>query len=207
MNYTLQKGTKWVTQYQRLSKPSKGISAKYMRCLFISIAIPKMLYAADLFLISETKKSRGSKGFIGKLGKVQRQASLCITGILKSAPTDDVDACMDLLLFHLLVKKLLLQATTRLATLPWSHPMYKHANRAALRYIKSHRAPSHEVLHAFNIQPSAFESIHPYHHSLKLHPWFLPPTLWPTKKRQYPQQANYSNILQYSQTDQARRGK
>jgi len=50
--------------------------------------------------------------------------------------------------------------------------MHKHANRAALRYIKSHRAPSHEVLHTFNIQPSTFELINPYCHSLKCHPWF-----------------------------------
>jgi len=28
MNYTLQKGTKWVTQYQRIARPSKGVSAK-----------------------------------------------------------------------------------------------------------------------------------------------------------------------------------
>jgi len=127
-----------------------------MRCLFISIAIPKMLYTADLFLIPETKKSRGMKGFIGKLGKVQRQASLHITGMLKSAPTNVVNACADLLLFHLFVKKLLFQAATRLATLPQSHPMYKHRNRVASRYTKSHRVHSHKVLHAFYIQPSTF---------------------------------------------------
>jgi len=61
MNYALQKGTKWVTQYQRLSKLSKGISAKYMRCFFISVAIPKMLYATDLFLITENRNTKGTR--------------------------------------------------------------------------------------------------------------------------------------------------
>jgi len=54
MNYTLQKGTKWVTQYCRLSKPSKGISAKFMRYFYNSVTIPKMLYATDLFLVPES---------------------------------------------------------------------------------------------------------------------------------------------------------
>ena len=31
INYTLQKGTKWVAQYHRLAKPTRGVSAKYMR--------------------------------------------------------------------------------------------------------------------------------------------------------------------------------
>jgi len=131
-----------------------------------------MLYAVDLFLILETKKTRGTKGFISKLGKVQRQASLHITGALRSAPTNAVNACMDLLLFHLLVEKSLFRAATRLATLSQLHLMHKHANKAASRYVKSHRVPSHEFLHAFNIQPSAFESINPNCHSPKHHPWF-----------------------------------
>ena len=143
-----------------------------MRHFFISVAIPKMLYAADIFLILETNKTRGMKGFISKLGKVQRQASLHITGALRSAPTNVVDACADLLPSYLLVIKSLFQAATRLATLPQSHPMHKHANKAASRYFKCHRVPSHEVLHAFNIQPSTFKSINPYQHSPKCRPWF-----------------------------------
>ena len=66
----------WVTQYRRLAKPSSGVAAKYMRHFYISMAIPKMLYAADLFLIPESKKSKGMKGFIAKLAQIQRQATL-----------------------------------------------------------------------------------------------------------------------------------
>src|SRR5882724_6568579 len=48
--YVLQKGMKWVTQYHRLAKPYKGISPKFMRKIFISVAVPKIMYATDLFL-------------------------------------------------------------------------------------------------------------------------------------------------------------
>jgi len=83
-----------------------------MRCFYISIMVPKMLYAAYLFLILQSRHTKGTKGFIGKLVQVQRQASLHITGALKSAPTDAIDACVDLFPFHLLVEKATHQATT-----------------------------------------------------------------------------------------------
>ena len=62
-----------------------------------------MLYATELFLTLQSRKSQGMKGFINKLGRIQRLASLHITGTMKTAPTDTIDACVDLLPFHLLV--------------------------------------------------------------------------------------------------------
>ena len=67
VNYALQKGMKLVGQYPRLAKPSKGVSAKYMRYFYVSIWLPKMLYAASLFLIPQNRHTRGTKGFIIKL--------------------------------------------------------------------------------------------------------------------------------------------
>jgi len=161
VNYVLQKGTKWVMQYCRLAKPSRGVSAKYMRRYYISVAVPKMLYTADLFLVPESGSGKGMRGFIGKLGRVQRQAGLHVTGAMRSAPTDIVDAYADLLPFHLLIEKTVHCAATRLATLPSSHPLAKHASKAAARYVKKHRAPIHEMLHAFNIRPEAYETVCP----------------------------------------------
>jgi len=80
VNYALQKGTKWVMQYHRLAKLTKGVSAKFMRCFYISMTVPKMLYTADLFLIPQSRHTKGTKGSISKLERVQRQASLHITG-------------------------------------------------------------------------------------------------------------------------------
>jgi len=117
MNYAICKGTNWVTQYCRLAKLSKGASAKCMGCFYTSIAIPKMLYAADLFLIPETGRSKGTKGFIARLAKIQSQASLHITGAMRSGLTDAIDTCTDILPFPSLIKKIMFQAASRLATL------------------------------------------------------------------------------------------
>ena len=108
-------------------KANKGVSAKVMRHFYISITVLKMLYAAVLFLILQSRHTKGTKGFIRKLAWVQRQTSLHIMRALKSAPTDTIDACMDLLPFHLLVEK---------ATLPDSHLLNKHMKKVVSRYIK-----------------------------------------------------------------------
>ena len=121
--YMLQKGVKWVMQYRRLAKVTKGVSAKYMRQFFISVSIPRMMYVADLFLVPGSGISKGTKGFISKLDKIQRQATLHITGALRSTPTDVIDACADVLPFHLLVENLMYKDVTRLETclspIPW----------------------------------------------------------------------------------------
>jgi len=136
VNYALQKGSMWVMQYHWLARPLKGVSAKYMRRLYTSVSIPRMLYMADLFLIPETDHSRGTKGPIKRLSKIQWQASLHITGALRSAPMGMIDACADLLPFLLLINKVTHRAAMRLAILPSSHPLTRHIGRAAGRYIK-----------------------------------------------------------------------
>jgi len=148
LHYALQKGTKWVSQYCQLSKLLKGVSPKFMRWFYISVAMPKMLYAADLFLIPGSSVGKGMRGFTDKLAKIQRQAALHATRALKTAPMDTVDACADLFPFHLLIEKLIYHPASRLAMLPQTHPLEKHVAWAATRYVKSHRAPIHEVMHA-----------------------------------------------------------
>ena len=106
INYALHKGTKWVTQYCRLARPSKGVSAKFMRQFYVSVAVPRMLYVTNLFLVPESKKNKGTKCFINKLGDVQRHPALHITGVMRLAPTDTIGACTNLLPFHLLIEKL-----------------------------------------------------------------------------------------------------
>jgi len=161
INYTLQKGAKWLMQYCRLSKPSRGVSAIYMRWFYITVAVPRLLYAADLFLIPESANGKVMKGYIAKLGKIQRQASLHIMGEMRSTPTDIIDACADLLPFHLLVSKVLHHMATRLATLPQMHPLGKHVSKVANRYVKRHRAPLHKITHAYGIWPANFKTINP----------------------------------------------
>ena len=84
------------------------------------------------------------------------------TGELSSAPTDTLDVCTDLLPFHLLVENLVYHAASILVTLPLSHPLERHIAWASVRYVKSHRLPLHEILHAFNVHPNDFKAITPY---------------------------------------------
>ena len=82
VNYPLTKGTRWVTQYRRLAKVSGSVSAKYMCRSYMTVAVPRMLYAADIFLVPQSKCSGGTRGYIRKLARIQRQATLHITGAM-----------------------------------------------------------------------------------------------------------------------------
>jgi len=112
------------------------------------------------------------KGFITRLAKIQRQASLHITGALRSAPTGAIDACVDILPFPLLIERIVFQATSWLVTLPQLHPLEWHVRRAATRYANHHRSPAHEMLHALRISPTNFETIIPCKYGSK---WALCP--------------------------------
>jgi len=91
---------------------------------------------------------------------------------MRSAPTDAIDACAYIPPFPLLIEKIVFQATSRLVTLPKSHPLEQHIRRAATRYISHHRSPAHEMLHAFRICPIDFETIVPCKHRPKWAPSF-----------------------------------
>ncbi|KAI0066765.1 hypothetical protein BV25DRAFT_1790450, partial [Artomyces pyxidatus] len=47
--HAVRKGTVWTEQLRRLARPSTGLTSAYVRRLFIAVAIPKMLYAADVW--------------------------------------------------------------------------------------------------------------------------------------------------------------
>src|SRR5882724_10062237 len=143
-----------------------------MRRFYMVVAVPRMLYVADVFLIHSSRQSKGTKGYIRKLGQVQRQATLQIMGAMHTAPTDSIDAHTDLLPFPLLIEKLVHRAAVRLATLPERHPLAKHVVSAGRRYIKRHWAPLHEVLHAFGMQASKYKEITPVRMGPKWTPGF-----------------------------------
>ena len=43
------------------------MSAKYMRRFYMAVAVPRMLYVADVFLVPSSRQSKGTKGYIRKL--------------------------------------------------------------------------------------------------------------------------------------------
>ena len=110
-------------QYWRLAKSTKVITAKHMRNYYLTVAVPKMLYAADIFLEPATKRSKGTKGHINKLARIQRQAALYITGAMMTMANDTLDTHANLLPFHILISRLIHRAATRLTCIPDIHPL------------------------------------------------------------------------------------
>ncbi|KAI0037507.1 hypothetical protein FA95DRAFT_1506897, partial [Auriscalpium vulgare] len=128
--HALRKGTKWVNTFRRFTRPSRGISTRYMRQFYLAVAIPKMLYAADIFLIPTYSGMKGSKSAIARLARVQRQATISITGAMRNTATDLLDAHADIPPFHLIVDQKCYDAALRLATVPYTHPLHYHIDTA-----------------------------------------------------------------------------
>ena len=81
-SYAVEKGTKWAAQIRRLTQPSWGITPKYAKCLFISIALPRVLYAVDVWCSPSdgTRKGPiaiGSVKTSNQITSVQRAGTLC----------------------------------------------------------------------------------------------------------------------------------
>ncbi|RPD63972.1 hypothetical protein L227DRAFT_496792, partial [Lentinus tigrinus ALCF2SS1-6] len=148
------KGSKLVAQVRRLATARNGLTLSAVRRLYLAVVVPSMLYAADTFLTpvrtlpGQTRK-HGSVGHARRLAAVQRQALLAMTGALRSAPTDTLEAHAQILPFDLLIDKLCHCAAVRLCTLPDTHPLAPHVQRAGKRYVKSHRSAIHELLDAY----------------------------------------------------------
>ena len=169
----LAKGQGWLIQFGRLARSSQGVNAKYIRQLYLAIAIPRMLYAADIFLTphqnvgKQKKHNHNSRAIINKLASIQRQAAIMITGAMKSTATDALEVMANLIPFHLLVEKIRHRAALRLASLPPSHPLYKPVLNAATRLVKHHPTPLHDLMHRYKIRPQLIETINTTRHDLQ----------------------------------------
>lgn len=154
-------GEKWTHAIRRLSTPSKGIPTRLMRQLYQSVAIPKMTYGASVWFnplhpSPRSVRNLGSVAASKQVAKVQRIATLTITGALRDTATDVLDAHAFTLPAPLLLEKTCHRETVRLATLPKNHPLYAIVGECSKKYPKSHRTPIHELLHLFEIDPAAW---------------------------------------------------
>jgi ribonuclease HI len=137
-----------------------------MRQLYISVAVPKMTYGLDLWYIPPSKpvgakRNHGSVAALRGLQKIQRIATLAITGSLRTTPTDYLDVHADILPTELMLRKIAHRATVRLCTLPTSHPLHRFVKEAAeLKPIK-HPSPIDDLLLRFHLDPRKIEKINP----------------------------------------------
>ncbi|CDO75099.1 hypothetical protein BN946_scf185010.g24 [Trametes cinnabarina] len=148
------KGSRLVTQMRRLATVRNGLTLPIVRRLYLAVVIPTLLYAADTFLtpvrtLPGHSRAHGTVGHVRRLAIVQRQALLAMTGALRTAPTDALEAHAKVLPFDLLVDQICHRAAVRLCTLPTTHPLAPHVQRAGGRFVKAHRSALHELLDAY----------------------------------------------------------
>ena len=129
--------------------------------------MPRIAYAAEVWytpVAPSTENPRvrtGSVRIAQKLGSIQRRALVTLSGALRSTATNILEVHSNILPMHLALNRACCRSAIRLATLPPSHPLSKPVNRAAKRYVKSHRSPLHELFHYTQISPSTMEKILP----------------------------------------------
>ena len=174
----LTKGQDWVLQFRQLSKPTKGVSRSNMHRIYLAVAIPRMLYAADIFLTPETYNhgnrtaQQSSWAVIDKLSAVQWHATISITGGMSTTVNDILDVLSNLLPFHLLVERYWYQAALQLASLPKLHPLHKPISKVITWYIKRHLTPLHYLMHEYMLQPEKIKTIKTARHCNKWTPDF-----------------------------------
>jgi ribonuclease HI len=137
-----------------------------MRRLYITVALPKITYGLDVWYTPPTKpagftKNTGSVGVLHNLQKTQRLATTAITGTLRSAPTDLIDAHAGLWPMELALMKACHRAMTRMLTLPHSHPLHRIITEAKRNPPEKHLSPIDQLIKIFKLRNIKFETIDP----------------------------------------------
>ena len=162
--YATEKGAKWTAQIRRLTRPTWGITPKYAKQLYISVALPRVLYAADIWCTPTScehpgPKAVGSAKVTKQIATIQRAGALAITGGLRSSPTDALNASAHLLPAPSTISKWCHRAYTRMAMLPREHPLFKAVNWKTTSTTKRHRGPIHNLARTYNIDARKVEKI------------------------------------------------
>jgi ribonuclease HI len=95
------------------------------------------------------------------LQKLQRIATLAITGALRSTPTDLLDAHAGVLPMELALMKACHRATVRLLTLPDTHPLHRKVGSAKRNPPSNHPSPIDDLIKIFGLGKMKMETISP----------------------------------------------
>ena len=133
-----------------------------MRKLYLAVALPKITYGLDVWYTPPSKpagytKNTGSVGALCNLEKAQHLATTAITGTMRSAPTDLLDAHAGLLPMELALKKACHRAMLRVLTLPQSHPLHWIIKRAKRHPPEKHRGPLDELISLSSYETSTLK--------------------------------------------------
>ena len=164
--HTIKKGADWSSRIRRAVAPTWGLMPKHAQKMFISVALPKILYAVDVWGIPKpiegiVAHKKGMSGMVTKLTSMQRAGALAVMGGLRTTPTDVLDLYTFIMPLHLEINKACHRAASRLATLPSSHPLYKPARLSVNPRTKCHRSPPHQLMQTYTVRPQEMETISP----------------------------------------------
>jgi ribonuclease HI len=162
--YVSGKGSKWAAQIKRATRPAWGITPKYARRLYISVALPKVLYAVDVWCTpahgaDAGPRLKGSVSAVKQLTTTQRAGAIAITGGLRTSPTDTLDACAFIIPAAQLIEKWCFRAAVRLATLPPEHPLFKVVRASANQKVVRHKSPLHNLMQIFKLDPKSITKV------------------------------------------------
>ena len=152
------------TIIQTINKTGIGLSARFMRCLYLTVAVPKMTYSLDVWytpLHRELGKIRNS-GLVKalkELSKLQQIAALATMGALCTTPTDLLDTHAGLFHMDLLLKKICSRALTCLCSLPSTNPVALQVSKYHQHPAKKHITNIQHLLKLFQIDPLSLEDI------------------------------------------------
>lgn len=131
------------------------------------------------------------------MAKVQRIATLSITGAMRSTATDTLDAHANLLPIGLLFQKVCHHAALRLATLPTRHPLHKHLKHIVKHHnVKRHRSSLHNLLATFKAFPEDIETLDPIRRSNATIPNAYDTYIAPKKELAIKEQKELKDIIQ-----------
>jgi hypothetical protein len=134
--------------------------------LYLAVALPKITYGIDVWYTPPNKpagftKNTGSVGVLYNLQKAQRLATTAITGTLRSAPTDLLDAHAGLLPMELALRKACYGAILRSISLPNTHPIHQIIKNAKRNPPEKHLSPLDQLIKIFKLKNVKIETIKP----------------------------------------------
>ena len=158
----IKKGSKWALQIRRLTRPSWGITPRYACHLYIGVALPRILYGADVWCSPPSPtyygpNSTGMSKVLRQLTTIQRSSAIAITGTLCSALTSSLDVCAFLLPAILTVEKWCLCAATHLAAVLPKNPLYKQVRTSISHGAMHHSTPIQILFANFAHDPRLIE--------------------------------------------------
>jgi len=145
-------------------QPTWDITPKYVKCLYTSVALPRVLYMVDVWCTPVNvefpgpKKIRSAKA-TKKITSTQRAGALAISGGLQTSPTDALNASTFLLPAQLMIKKWCIRAYVRMATPPTEHPLFKVVNWKRTHMTKRHCGPLNTLANLSSMDTRRIEKI------------------------------------------------